>query len=75
MEKGCGVTVGCFLLVLLVAVVVAIEAFILKLGWNFVVVDSLKLATVHMTFKVAVVAALFLSTIGGFFRTAVTKNS
>ena len=72
------IRLGCFAVIMAAIVIVifaiSIQAFFIQLGWNYVVVDGLNLATTKMTFKIAIVAALALSTIGVMFRTTVSKS-
>ena len=71
-KLGC---VGLVLLcVILIAAVVAVEAVIIRLFWNYVLVDSLNVAVAKMTFKAAVITALCLSVIGSMFRSTSTSK-
>ena len=57
---------------LLVAVLIGIQSFVLQMLWNFALVDSLHLVDTYMSFKVAVAFLFLLWIIGGFFKTSVT---
>ena len=62
------------LIALLFVVVTAIEALIIQLAWNFVVVDTLGADLNHLGFKAALVTAVALNVIGSAFKTTVTTR-
>ena len=71
-KLGCaGLIVG---LIILICLVVIVQAFIIQLGWNYVVVDGLKLAATKMTFKMAVIVAFVISVVTGGSRASASKS-
>jgi hypothetical protein len=47
--------------------VVACEAWIIQLGWNYVLVDTAGVNVNHLPYKAAIVLAIVLTVIGGMF--------
>ena len=48
-----------------------VSALLVQLGWNYVVVDTLKLASTKMTFVAAFVTVIVLAIIGSFFKSSI----
>ena len=72
-DAGClEYTIVIGVVLLLVAVLIGIQSFVLQMLWNFALVDSLHLVDTYMSFKVAVAFLFLLWIIGGFFKTSVT---